>query len=152
MFVFCLGAFSFVQTISCLQTIFNYSLSCCSCCCCCCCSCCCSVYTIVTISRRSSDSLNHFSRALFTTVSLFHALYTCGCHSSVLFRNCVRVVDAWLGFFLRLWVHSSCTSGSVGHVWCTSTRFNSYSWNFRNELWNIYFNIIRTRCVRFDLA
>jgi hypothetical protein len=89
MFVFCLGAFSFVQTISCLQTIFNHSLSCY-----------CSVYTIVTIARRSSDSLNYFSRALFTTVSLFHALYTRGCHSSVLLRNrCRGLIYVWLGFF-----------------------------------------------------
>jgi len=81
MFVFCLGAFSFVQIISCLQTIFNYSLFCC----------CCSVYTIVTIARRNSDSLNQFSRALFTTVSPFHALYLCGCHSLVLFGIVVGV-------------------------------------------------------------
>jgi len=89
MFVFCLGAFSFVQTISCLQTIFNYSLSCY-----------CSVYTIVTIARRSSDSLNHFSRALFTTVSQLRALYACGFHSSVLLRIRDRgLFHVWLGFF-----------------------------------------------------
>ena len=89
MFVFCLGAFCFVQTISCLQIILNYSLSCC-----------CSVYTIVTIAGRSSDSLNHFSRALFTTVSPFHALYVCGYHSSILLRNRVRgLIYVWLGFF-----------------------------------------------------
>lgn len=87
MFVFCLGAFSFVQTISCLQTIFNYSLSCY-----------CSVYTIVTIARKNSDSLNHFYRALFTTVGLFYALYACGCHSSILNRGrCL--IHVWLGFF-----------------------------------------------------
>jgi hypothetical protein len=89
MFLFCLGAFSFVQTISCLQTIFNYSLSCY-----------CSVYTIVTIARRSSDSLNHFCRALFTTVSPCHAQYACGCHSLVLLRNHGRgLIHVWLGFF-----------------------------------------------------
>jgi len=93
MFVFCLGALSFVQTISCLQTIFNYSLSCY-----------CSVYTtrIVTIVRRSSDSLNHFSRALFTIVSLFHALYACGCHSSILLRNRGRGFNSCL---LRIFLH-----------------------------------------------
>lgn len=89
MFVLCLGAFFFVQTISCLQTIFNYS-----------CSCYCSVYIIVTIARRSSDSHNHFSRALFTTVSPFRTLYVCGCHSSVLLRNRGRgLIHVWLGFF-----------------------------------------------------
>jgi len=89
MFVFCLVAFSFVQTISCLQTIFSYSRSCY-----------CSVYNVVTIAPRNSDSLNHFSRALFTTVSPFRAPHACGCHSSVLLRNRGRgLIHVWLGFF-----------------------------------------------------